>query len=124
MTKRSIVKRRRSRIPQRKATAVRLDPSVRQGMLRLQTALKKPLNRLVNEALRGFIKRLTSDVESDLRQILTRVRVARRSDPKFDNAIARVVDAEASLGFDDPVEGRTLPKAGPMQSIVRDLLRG
>jgi predicted transcriptional regulator len=122
MAKQSTIKGRRAPIPRGKATTFRLDPSVRQAMLQLQTVLKKPLNRLVNEALQDFIKKLT--VESDLQHILTRVRANRRSDPKFDNAIAQFVDAEASLGANDPVEGQTQPKAGPMQTIVRDLLRG
>jgi len=122
MAKRSTLKGRRDPIPQGKATAVRLEPSVRQAMLKLQTVLKKPLNRLVNEALQGVIEKLT--VEADLQQILTRVRANRRSDPKFDNAIAQFVDAEARLGSDDPVEGQTKPTAGPTQTIVRDLLRG
>lgn len=122
MAKRSTTKGRRAPILQGKATTIRLEPSVRQAILKLQTVLKKPLNRLVNEALQDVIEKLI--LEADLQQILTRVRANRRSDPKFDNAIAQFVDAEARLGSDDPVEGKTQPEAGPTQTIVRDLLRG
>jgi predicted DNA-binding protein len=106
------------------ATTIRLDPPLQQGLLLLQSVLKKPLNRLVNEAVEGFIEKRAAEVEYDLQQVLTRVRAYRRSDPKFDKAIARFADAEAGLGTDDPVEGRTQPKAGPAQTMVQRLLRG
>jgi len=124
MSKQTAAKHRRSVITRRKATTVRLDPSVRRGMLQLQTVFKKPLSRLVNEALRGFIENLTLETKSDLQRILTRVRANRRLDPKFENDIARFADAEAMLGSRDPVEGRTKLKIGPMQTTVRELLRG
>jgi predicted transcriptional regulator len=109
---------------QRKATTFRLDPAVQEGLLLLQAILKKPLNRLVNEALQGFIEKRVAEVESDLQRVLTRMRTYRRSDPKFEKAIAQFVDAEASLGSDDPAEGRTQRKAGPAQTMVQQLLRG
>ena len=125
MVKISIVKSRRSHGAHGKATTtVRIDPSIQKALLLLQTVLKKPLNRLVNEALQSFIEKRTAEVNSDLQQILTRVRAYRRSDPKFDNAIAQFVDAEASLGSNDPVEGQRQPKAGPVQTKIEDLLRG
>ena len=124
MAKRSTVKGDAAPAPRRKATTFRLDPPVQQALLLLQAVLKKPLNRLVNEALQGFIEKRTAEVESDLQQVLTRVRTYRRSDPKFEKAIAQFVDAEASLGSDDPVEGHTQPKAGPAQTMVQKLLRG
>ena len=124
MKKRSAVKGRAAPAPQLKATTFRLDPPVRESLLLLQTVLKKPMNRLVNEALQGFIEKRTAEVESDLQQVLTRVRTYRRSDPKFEKAIAQFVDAEASLGSGDPVEGHTRPKAGPAQTMVQKLLRG
>ncbi len=124
MSKRSAVKRHAATAPQRKATTFRLDPPVQEALLLLQAVLKKPLNRLVNEALQAFIEKRTAEVESDLQQILTRVRVYRRSDPKFEKAIAQFVDAEAAQGSDDPVEGHTRPKAGPAQAMVQKLLHG
>ena len=105
-----------------KATTFRLDPPVQQALLLLQAVLKKPMNRLVNEAMQGFIEKRSAELESDLLQILARVRRCRRSDPQFEKAIAEFVEAEASLGADDPVEGHTQRKAGPAQSMVRKLL--
>lgn len=96
------------RIPRvRKATTVRLDPQLQEGLMLLQAVLEKPLNRMVNEAVRRFIETRTAEVESDLQQVLTRVRAYRRSDPNFGNAIAQFVSAETSLASNDPVEGST-----------------
>lgn len=124
MAKRSTAKVHAAPAPERKATTFRLDPPVQQALLLLQSVLKKPLNRLVNEALLGFIEKRTAEIESDLQQVLTRVRAYRRSDPKFEKAIAQFVDAEASSGSDDPVEGHTKPRAGPAQTMIQKLLRG
>jgi len=124
MAKRSTVKNRKTTSPQPKATTFRIDPSVRRKLMLLQSVLNKPLNRLVNEALEDFVEKRTAEVETDLLQILMRLRKYRRSDPKFEKAIAQFVNAEASLGSDDPVEGRTRVKAGPAQTMVQKLLRG
>ena len=82
---------------ERKATTFRLDPQLHKGLVLLQGVLRRPLNRLVNEAVQGFIERRTAEVESELLEVLTRVRAYRRSDPKFENAISQFVAAEASL---------------------------
>ncbi len=108
----------------RKATTLRLDPPLQKGLLLLQGVLKKPLNRLVNEAVQGFLEKRVAEVESDLQQVLTRLRRYRRSDPNFEKAIAQFVDAEAALVSEDPIEGRTQSKAGPAQTMVQELLRG
>ena len=83
-----------------------------------------PLNRLVNEAVRRYIETRAAEVEFDLQKILARVQTYRRSDPEFEKAIAEFVDAEASLGSNDPTEGGTRPKAGPAQTMVQRLLSG
>jgi hypothetical protein len=86
--------------------------------------LKKPLNRLVNEAVRGFIERRSADVEVDLERTLDRLKACRKKDPGFESAITQFVEAEASLGRDDPMAGRSRPTTGPAQTMVHDLLRG
>jgi hypothetical protein len=78
---------------------------------------------LVNEAVRGFIERRSADVEADLERTLARLKVCREKDPDFESAIAQFVEAEASLGRDDPMEGRPEPTGGPAQTMVRELLR-
>ena len=110
-------------LAERKATTFRLDAPLQEGLVLLQAVLKKPLNRLVNEAVQGFIERRTAEVEADLQQVLTRVRAYRRSDPKFEKAIAQFTAAEASLGTSDRAEGRLQARHGPAQAMVQDLLR-
>jgi predicted transcriptional regulator len=108
----------------RKATTFRLDPALQAGLLVLGRVLKKPLNRLVNEAVQGFIEKRSAEVEADLERTLERLRACRKKDPRFESAIAQFVEAEASLGRDDPMEGRSRPAAGPAQTMVHELLRG
>lgn len=124
MAKSSTPKNRAAAAVQPKATTFRLDPLLQEGLVLLQAVLKKPLNRLVNEAVRGFIQKRTAEVESDLQQVLTRVKVYRRSDPKFEKAIAQFVDAEARFGSEDPAEGRAEASAGPAQAMVHKYLGG
>ena len=94
---------------QRKATTFRLDPALQAGMAVLGQVLRKPLNRLVNEAVRGFIEKRSAEVEADLERTLERLKECREKDPRFESAIAQFVEAEASLGGDDPMEGRPRP---------------
>jgi predicted DNA-binding protein len=106
-----------------KATTFRLDPALKSGLEVLGQALNKPLNRLVNEAVRGYIERRAPEVEAELEGALERLRACREEDPGFESAIGQFVEAEASLGRKDPLEGGSRPAAGPAQTIVRDLLR-
>jgi predicted transcriptional regulator len=108
----------------RKATTFRLDPALQAGLAVLGRVLKKPLNRLVNEAVRGFIEKCSVEVEADLERTIERLKACRQKDPRFESAIAQFVEAEASLGRDDPVEGRPQRATGPAQTIVHQLLRG
>ena len=112
-----------------KATTFRLDPTLQAGLTVLAQLTKKPLNRLVNEAVQTFIQKRSHEVEADLEAALKRLRAARKNDPNFESAIARFAKAEASLGSDDPVEARSVDdgrttKAGPARTMVHGLLRG
>jgi predicted DNA-binding protein len=124
MATKSSIKSGKAAQPARKATTFRLDPPLQQGLELLQAMLKRPLNRLVNEAVQGFIEKRTAEVESDLQQMLVRVQAYRKLDPGFDRAIATAAEAEARWGADDPVEGRSKPGVGPAQAMVQELLRG
>ena len=64
------------------------------------------MNGLVNEALRDYVDRRSRAVEHDLELTLARLRAYRRRDPRFEEARAVVVDAEAALGREDPAEGK------------------
>lgn len=118
------IKQRHRKRTTRKATTLRLDSSLQAGLVLLGKVLKKPLNRLVNEAVRGFIEKRSAEVEADLEKTLRRLKAYRKLDPNFESAIAKFVDAEATLTGEDPVEGRQQPTAGPSQTMVHELLRG
>lgn len=109
-----------------RATTVRLAPELQAGLELLQGLLKKPVNKLVNEALKGFIARRATEVQSDLEGVLARIHAYRRKDPDFAIAMRMFVAAEAQLGATDPAEG-TVSRApsepvGPAQAMVRTLL--
>jgi predicted transcriptional regulator len=101
-----------------KATTYRIDPSVQAGLSTLSKVLGRPLNQLVNEAVRDFVARRSKEVAMDLEATLEGLRAYRKSDPNFERAIADYVDAEASLK-EDPAEG-----IGPTQTRILDLLDG
>ncbi len=92
----------------RKASTFRIDPPVQLALENLSRVLRRPMNRLVNEALRDYVDRRSSAVERDLELTLARLRAHRRRDPHFKEAIAAVVDAEAVLGREDPAEGKVV----------------
>jgi hypothetical protein len=81
---------------------------------------------MVNEAVKGFIERRTAEVEADLQSVLAQIKAYKRHDPDFKAAISSVVDAEASLGDEDPAEGLVTDagseEVGPAQTLVRELL--
>lgn len=121
----------------RKATTVRIDPLAQAALENLSRVLKRPMNQLVNEAVKDFVDRRSREVEHDLEATLTSLRAYRKRDPHFREAIAAFADAEARFGKDDPAEGkvvigklvngqlveeRTLEAASPMQAEVRRLL--
>jgi len=107
----------------RKATTYRIDPNVQAGLSTLSKILGRPQNQLVNEAVRDFVARRTREVERDLEATLEALRAYRKSDPKFERALADYVDAEASLK-QDPAEGRRAMDLGPAQSRILDVLNG
>lgn len=107
----------------RRATTYRIDPNVQAGLSTLSKLLGRPLNQLVNEAVRDFVARRTREVEMDLEATLDALRAYRKSDPDFERALADYVDAEASLK-PDPAEGQRALDHGPTQSRILDLLDG
>ena len=91
----------------------------------LQGVLKKPINKMVNEAVEGFIAKRSVEVEADLKATLAQIKAHRRADPNFEAAIAAFVHVEATLGKTDPAEGVALAAqrvVGPTQTKVRELL--
>ncbi len=112
-----------------KVMPIRLEPALRLGLEMLRGVLKKPMNKLMNEAVSDFIEKRTAEVETDLEAVLKQVREYRKRDPRFREAIRLTAEAEAQAskeGVGDPAQGRTYliqeRKVGPAQSMVRDLL--
>ena len=92
----------------RKATTFRIDPIAQAALENLSRILKRPMNQLVNEAVKNYVEQRSQDVEHDLEATLASLRAYRKRDPHFKNAIAAFVDAEARLGKGDPVEGKVV----------------
>jgi ABC-type transporter Mla subunit MlaD len=112
-----------------KVTPVRLEPSLRQGLLMLQGVLKKPLNKMVNQAVGEFIEKQAAEVESNLEALLQQIRDYRKRDPDFVEAIRETARAEAQAqarGQRDPAQGTIYeisePERGPVQARLRELL--
>lgn len=121
----------------RKATTVRIDPPAQAALENLSRLLKRPMNQLVNEAVKDFVERRSREVEYDLEATLTSLRAYRKRDPYFKKAIAAIARAEACAGKNDPAEGKVVigklvngqlvdehaaEGASPLQAEVRRLL--
>ena len=104
---------------------------MQQGLIVLGEVLERPLNKLVNEAVKEFIIKRSVQAQSELEETLRRLKALRKRDPQFKAARAKFVEAEARFGHDDTLEGEVLPPVraaasakGPVQAKVRGLLHG
>ena len=117
-----------------RATTVRLEPTLQQGLETLSKVLKRPMNQLINEALRDYVSRRSHEVEQDLDQTLKALRAYRRRDPSFKSAIAAAAKAEAEHHQNDPLDGKVVigefidgqvtREIGPVEAEIRQLLHG
>jgi predicted transcriptional regulator len=115
----------------RKATTFRIDPEVQDNLVTLARLEGRPLNYLVNEALRDFVTRRNARHEQDLAASLEKLRAFRRSNPDHDSALYTAakeafVDAEATFAAQDPAEGQIVSaeELGPVQTRIHELLHG
>ena len=92
----------------RQASTFRSAPPVQSALENLSRVLRRPMNQLVNEALQDYLDRRGKAVERNLELTLASLRAYRRRDPHLKEALASVVDAEAALGREDPVEGKVV----------------
>lgn len=92
----------------RKASTFRIDPTVQAALENLSRILKRPMNHLVNEAVKDYVDQRGQEVERDLEATLVSLRAYRKRDPHFQTAIAAFVDAEARFGKEDPAEGKVV----------------
>ena len=107
---------------------LRIDPEERAALESLSKVEGRPINQLLNEAIKNYLSR-RGRKERSLEANLESLRAYRKQDPGFQRAIAAFVEAEASL--EDPLEGEPIEgqfvegqfkPAGPVQSRIRDLL--
>lgn len=110
----------------RTAFTLRIDAEERVALENLSRIEGRPMNQLLNEAIKGYLRQRGSK-ERTLEANLASLRAYRKKDPGFRKAIAEFVEAEATL--EDPLEGEIVgskPKetkaAGPVQSKIRDIL--
>ena len=116
-----------------RAKTLRLRPEFEVGLGILKNVLRKPINKMVNEAVGEYIEKRAAEVEADLYGVLEKLKAYKRADRKFASARAQFVEAEARYGAGDLVEGVVFdvepprrgaekPKKGPSQTMVRELL--
>jgi hypothetical protein len=107
---------------------LRIDAEARAALENLSKIEGRPVNQLVNEAVKGFLRRRGAK-ELDLETTLAQLRVYRERDLGNARAIAAFVEAEVTL--DDRFEGELiegqlldgqLSPVGPAQSRIRELL--
>lgn len=106
---------------------LRIEPQERSALENLSKVEGRPVNQLLNEAIKSYLRRRGRN-ERSLEANLAKLRAYRKQDPGFQKAIAAFVEAEAS--FEDPVEGEPIEQfeieemiePGPVQSKVRDIL--
>ena len=114
----------------------RIEPTVQAGLENLSRVRKRPMNQLVNETVKDYVRRRSREVERNLESTLASLRAYREGDPDFEQAIAAFARAEARYGEEDPAEGEVVvgklvnvqlqdePASGSVQAEIRKLLDG
>ncbi len=110
----------------RTAFTLRIDPEERAALKILSKLERRPINQLLNEAIKSYLSRKGRN-ERSLETDLRRLDAYRKKDPKFQRAIAKLVEAEATVK--DALEGQPFEETdnaaqgtGPVQSKVREVL--
>ena len=107
---------------------LRIGPEERSALENLSKVEGRPMNQLLNEAIKNYLGR-QGRKERSLEENLAKLRAYRKQDPGFKHAIAAFVDAEATVA--DPLEGEaietfdiddSLKPTGPVQSKIRKVL--
>jgi len=112
----------------RVAFTLRIDSEERAALEHLSKIERRPVNQLLNEALRSFLLRRRPK-ERSLEASIERLRAYRKSDPEFRKARQAFVEAETTMK--DPLEGEVIEgrivdgqvePIGPAQSKIREIL--
>jgi predicted transcriptional regulator len=110
------------------AFTLRIAAEERNALKHLSKVERRPINQLLNEAIRNYLRQ-KGERERSLEASLADLGAYRKKDPGFRRAIAKVVEAEATVGdplegepFEEP-EGAGSPKSsGPIQDKLREVL--
>jgi predicted transcriptional regulator len=112
----------------RVAFTLRIDEEERAALENLSRIERRPVNQLLNEAIRSFLLRRRPK-EHSLEASLKSLRAYRERDPHFQKARNAFIEAEASM--EDPLEGELIEgqlvngqvePIGPAQSKIREIL--
>ena len=110
----------------RTAFTLRIDAEERAALKILSKLERRPINQLLNEAIKSYLSRKGHN-ERSLAADLQRLDAYRKKDPKFRRAIKKFAEAEATVK--DPLEGQPFEEpenpaepSGPIQSKVREVL--
>jgi hypothetical protein len=101
---------------------LRLDPQVQTALSELSKLMRRPVNKLVNEAIRDYLDRRGREAEGELEGTLERLRAYRKTDPQLRRSLDEFAEAEAAV-VEDPAEG-TVARSEPIRSEIQDLLNG
>jgi hypothetical protein len=119
-----------------KASTFRIDSAVQKGLEQLSQLLKRPMNQLVTQAVKEFVRRRTYQLELETESTLARLRAYRLNDPDFQQAINAVAQAESRFAGEDPAQGELIEgrlegdrltpadTTAPIQAEIHRLLQG
>jgi predicted nucleotidyltransferase len=88
-----------------KASIFRLDPDAQSALAHLSKLLGRPMNKLVNEAVRDYLLK-TTPAEREVEGTLASLRAYRQRDLQVAEPPAAYLSARAKLGEDEPTQGK------------------
>lgn len=101
----------------RKASIFRLDSDSQSALAHLSKLLGRPMNKLVNEAVRDYLLK-TSQAEREVEQNLAGLRAYRERDLQVAEPPAAYANARAEVDDDEPIQGR-IPRGKPDSKTLR-----
>ena len=93
-----------------KVTTFRIDPAIQSGLKTLSRLLRKPMNKLVNDALLQYVKAQAGKMHVDLQQDVDLLQLYRDLDPDLTSSVTQAVQREMGYAGQDPREGELLPE--------------
>lgn len=106
---------------ERKAFTLRMSTKLYSALSTLSSVGRRSMNELISEAVSLYVVKESRAAERDLEYTLERLRQYTNRDPKFEQAIEAIADAESQCP--DPLEGTPYPTVSAAQSEIRELLR-